>query len=187
MLRGMVKSRRELVELYRRAHRQDLVDKEEAEIAVIESFLPQQMDDAAMAQAIDAAVAETGASQHQGDGQGDGRAAGEARRHAGHGQGRADGEGAAVVRQDRRRHSKGLPLPLREGAGGRGARPRGHGCSHPSPHPPPPRGGGEGELMALSPAFLEELRARTPLAAVVGAAGEARPVRAADEGLLPVP
>ncbi len=62
MLRGMVKSRRESVDLYRQGHRQDLVDKEEAEIAVIESFLPQQMDDAAMAQAIDAAVAETGAT-----------------------------------------------------------------------------------------------------------------------------
>ena len=62
MLRGMVKSRRELVDLYRQGNRQDLVDKEEAEIAVIESFLPRQMDDAAMAQAIDAAVAETGAT-----------------------------------------------------------------------------------------------------------------------------
>jgi uncharacterized protein YqeY len=62
MLRGMVKSRRESVDLYRQGHRQDLVEKEESEIAVIESFLPQQMDDAAMAQAIDAAVAETGAT-----------------------------------------------------------------------------------------------------------------------------
>ena len=62
MLRGMVKSRRELVELYRQGHRQDLVDKEEAEIAVIESFLPQQMDEAAMAEAVTAAIAETGAA-----------------------------------------------------------------------------------------------------------------------------
>jgi hypothetical protein len=62
MLRNMVKSRRESVDLYRQGNRQDLVEKEEAEIAVIESFLPRQMDDAAMAQAIDAAVAETGAT-----------------------------------------------------------------------------------------------------------------------------
>ncbi len=62
MLRGMVKSRRESVDLYRQGNRQDLVDKEESEIAVIESFLPQQLDDAAMAQAIDAAVVETGAT-----------------------------------------------------------------------------------------------------------------------------
>jgi len=62
MLRGMVKSRRESVELYRRGNRQDLVDKEEAEITVIESFLPRQMDEAATAAAVAAAIAETGAS-----------------------------------------------------------------------------------------------------------------------------
>src|SRR5215471_6473351 len=62
MLRGMVKSRRESVELYRQGKRQDLVDKEAAEISVIETFLPQQMDEAAMAEAVAAAVAETGAT-----------------------------------------------------------------------------------------------------------------------------
>ena len=62
MLRGMVKSRRESVELYRQGHRQDLVDKEEAEIAVIESFLPQQMDQASTEAAVAAAIAETGAT-----------------------------------------------------------------------------------------------------------------------------
>ena len=62
MLRGMVKSRRESVELYRQGKRQDLVDKEEAEIAVIEAFLPQQMDEAATRQAVEAAIAETGAA-----------------------------------------------------------------------------------------------------------------------------
>jgi uncharacterized protein YqeY len=62
MLRGMVKSRREAVELYRQGNRPELAAKEEAEIAVIEGFLPQQMDDAAMEAAVDAAVAETGAA-----------------------------------------------------------------------------------------------------------------------------
>lgn len=62
MLRGMVKSRRESVELYRQGNRPDLVAKEEAEIAVIENFLPQPMGDADIAAAIEAAVAETGAS-----------------------------------------------------------------------------------------------------------------------------
>ena len=62
MLRGMVRSRRESVELYRQGHRQDLVDKEEAEISVIETFLPQQMDETAMEQAIATAIAETGAA-----------------------------------------------------------------------------------------------------------------------------
>lgn len=62
MLRSMVKSRRESIDLYRQGGRQDLVDKEEAEIAVIEAFLPQQMDAAAMQEAIGAAITETGAT-----------------------------------------------------------------------------------------------------------------------------
>lgn len=62
LLRGMVKSRRESVELYRQGGRAELAEKEEAEIAVIESFLPQQMDEAAMERAVAEAVAETGAA-----------------------------------------------------------------------------------------------------------------------------
>ncbi len=62
MLRGMVKSRRDSIALYRQGNRPELAAKEEAEIAVIESFLPQQMGEAEMAEAVDAAVAETGAS-----------------------------------------------------------------------------------------------------------------------------
>lgn len=62
MLRGMAKSRAEFVTMYRQGGREELAAKEEAEIAVIEGFLPQQLDDAAMAAAVDAAVAETGAT-----------------------------------------------------------------------------------------------------------------------------
>ena len=62
MLRGMVKSRRESVAMYKQGNRPELVAKEEAEIAVIEGFLPQQMDEAAMQQAVADAVAETGAT-----------------------------------------------------------------------------------------------------------------------------
>jgi uncharacterized protein len=62
MLRGMVKSRRESVEMYRQGQRQDLADKEEAEIAVIETFLPRQMDEAAMTEAVASAIADTGAA-----------------------------------------------------------------------------------------------------------------------------
>jgi uncharacterized protein YqeY len=58
-LRGMVKSRRESVVLYAQGNRPELVAKEEAEIAVIEGFLPQQMDEAATAQAVDAAIVAT--------------------------------------------------------------------------------------------------------------------------------
>jgi len=62
MLRTMTKSRRESVELYKQGKRDDLVAKEEAEIAVIEAFLPQQMDAAATEAAVVAAIAETGAA-----------------------------------------------------------------------------------------------------------------------------
>ena len=62
MLRGMVKSRRESVEMYTQGNRPELAAKEEAEIAVIEGFLPQQMDEAAMKQAVADAVAEAGAT-----------------------------------------------------------------------------------------------------------------------------
>jgi uncharacterized protein YqeY len=62
MLRGMVKSRRESVEMYQQGNRPELAAKEEAEIAVLESFLPRQLDEAGMTQAIDAAIAATGAA-----------------------------------------------------------------------------------------------------------------------------
>ncbi len=62
MLKGMVKSRKESVELYVQGKRQDLADKELAEIAVIEMFLPEQMDEAATEVAVRAAIAETGAA-----------------------------------------------------------------------------------------------------------------------------
>ena len=62
MLRGMVKSRRESIDLYRQGNRPELAAKEEAEIAVIAAFLPAQMDEATLAAAIDAAIAATGAA-----------------------------------------------------------------------------------------------------------------------------
>ena len=62
MLRGMAKSRRESVDMYRQGNRPELAAKEEAEIAVIEAFLPQQMDDAAMTAAIQAAITATSAA-----------------------------------------------------------------------------------------------------------------------------
>lgn len=62
MLRGMAKSRRESVELYQQGNRPELAAKEQAEIAIIEAFLPQQMDQEATEAAIVAAIAETGAA-----------------------------------------------------------------------------------------------------------------------------
>ena len=62
MLRGMVKSRRESVTLYQQGNRPELAAKEAAEIAVIEGFLPQQMDDSAVESAVAEAIAEAGAA-----------------------------------------------------------------------------------------------------------------------------
>lgn len=62
MLRGMVKSRRESVTMYRQGNREELAAKEEAEIAVIVGFLPQQLDAAATEAAVAEAMAETGAT-----------------------------------------------------------------------------------------------------------------------------
>jgi uncharacterized protein YqeY len=58
----MVKQRRESIALYRQGNRPELAAQEEAEIAVIESFLPQQMGDDEIAAAAKAAIADTGAA-----------------------------------------------------------------------------------------------------------------------------
>lgn len=65
MLRGMVKSRRESVTLYEQGNRPELAAKEVAEIKVIEGFLPQEMDDDALAAEVEAAVASTGAASQK--------------------------------------------------------------------------------------------------------------------------
>ncbi len=62
LLQSLVKSRRELIELYKQGGRQDLVDKESAEIAIIEEFLPKQMSEDETRAAIREIVAATGAS-----------------------------------------------------------------------------------------------------------------------------
>ncbi|HEU0098421.1 MAG TPA: GatB/YqeY domain-containing protein [Allosphingosinicella sp.] len=62
VLQKMVKQRRESVALYEQGGRQELADAEKAEIAVIEGFLPRQMSEEEARAAIDAIVAETGAS-----------------------------------------------------------------------------------------------------------------------------
>ena len=62
VLQKMIKQRRESVELYRKGNRAELADAEEAEIAVIERFLPKQMSDEEASAAIQAIIAETGAT-----------------------------------------------------------------------------------------------------------------------------
>ncbi len=62
VLQKMIKQRRESVELYRKGGREELAAQEEAEIAVIDRFMPQQLDDAAANTAIAAIIAELSAS-----------------------------------------------------------------------------------------------------------------------------
>ena len=62
VLQKMIKQRRESVELYRKGGREELAAVEEAEIAVVERFLPQQMSDDEARAAIGAIIAETGAA-----------------------------------------------------------------------------------------------------------------------------
>lgn len=61
MLQAMIKQRRESVVLYEKGNRADLVRQEREEIAVIESFLPHQLDEVEIEAAAKAVIAETGA------------------------------------------------------------------------------------------------------------------------------
>ncbi len=62
VLQKMIKQRRESIALSRQGGRAELADAEAAEVAVIEPFLPRQMDEAEAGAAIDAIVAELGAA-----------------------------------------------------------------------------------------------------------------------------
>lgn len=62
VLQKMIKQRRESIGMYEQGGRAELAEAEKAEVAVIEGFLPQQMDEEETNRAIDAIVAETGAS-----------------------------------------------------------------------------------------------------------------------------
>ncbi len=60
VLQKMVKQRRDSVAIYEEAKRQDLADKEKAEIAVIEEFLPKSLGEDEVKAAIAAAIKESG-------------------------------------------------------------------------------------------------------------------------------
>ena len=62
LLQGMIKQRRESIALYQQGKRPELAQREEEEIAIIESFLPQQMSDEEIAAAAKTAITETGAA-----------------------------------------------------------------------------------------------------------------------------
>ncbi len=62
MLQTMIKQRRESIEMYKKGGRDELAKQEGEEIAVIERFLPAQMDDAAIEAAIGKTIESVGAS-----------------------------------------------------------------------------------------------------------------------------
>ncbi len=62
VLDKIAKQRRDSINQFRNAGRNDLADKEQFELGVVGEFLPQQMSEAEIAALIDRAIAETGAA-----------------------------------------------------------------------------------------------------------------------------
>lgn len=62
---ALVKQRRDSIDQFTKGGRQDLADKEAAEISVLESYLPPAADPAAVERAVTEAIAETGATSHK--------------------------------------------------------------------------------------------------------------------------
>jgi len=98
-----VKTRRESVEAFRAGRRIDLAEKEEAEIALLQEYLPQALDETALTALVDEALADTGAASARDLGRVMGWLSPRIR-------GRADGKvvsgmvGAALARIDLARH-----------------------------------------------------------------------------------
>jgi uncharacterized protein len=62
VLQKMIKSRQESLDIYTKNNRPDLAEKEQSEIDVIATYLPAQLSEVEVAEAIKAAMAETGAA-----------------------------------------------------------------------------------------------------------------------------
>jgi len=58
----MLKQRRDSISQYKAANRQDLVDVEEFEVSVLQTYMPQQMNEAEIAAAVDQAISASGAA-----------------------------------------------------------------------------------------------------------------------------
>jgi uncharacterized protein YqeY len=62
VLASLIKQRRDSIEQFKKGGRNDLADKEAAEIVVLETYLPPPLDAAALERIVDDAIAETGAA-----------------------------------------------------------------------------------------------------------------------------
>lgn len=62
VLSTLAKQRNESIEMYEKGGRQDLVDKEKAELAIIKSFLPEELSDDELSGIVSEAIAEVGVS-----------------------------------------------------------------------------------------------------------------------------
>lgn len=62
MMNGMIKQRRESIEMYEKGNRPELAKQEAEEIEIIQSFMPKQMDGGEVAAAVKAAIAQSGAA-----------------------------------------------------------------------------------------------------------------------------
>ena len=62
MMKGMIKQRHDSIRMFMEGNRPELAEKEKAEIAVIERFLPKQLSDAEIEAALKTIIVETGAS-----------------------------------------------------------------------------------------------------------------------------
>lgn len=65
VLQSLLKQRRDSIEQYTNAGRQELADKEAAEMKIIEEYLPAAIDEAAIGNIVEATIAEMGASSPQ--------------------------------------------------------------------------------------------------------------------------
>ncbi len=62
LLQKYAKQRKEAIEIYEKGGRQDLVEKEKAELQIVESYLPAQMSEEEIRAVVEEAIRETGAS-----------------------------------------------------------------------------------------------------------------------------
>ncbi|MGI6368281.1 MAG: GatB/YqeY domain-containing protein [Anaerolineae bacterium] len=65
VLRRQVKQRKESIDMFRQGHREDLVAEEEAQLAILTEYLPQQLGEQEVRQALAEIIAELGATGPQ--------------------------------------------------------------------------------------------------------------------------